>query len=122
MTNFVYWNENPDGEHTGDCVIRAITYATGYPYQKVEEKLYYCGKLLECDPFCVECYSFLLTKYFEFEPILGVNEPLWAFADKHTSGLYLVRSRGHISVLNEGDVYDIWDCRDMILTNAWKIA
>lgn len=122
MTDFIYWNENPDGEHIGDCVTRAITFVTGYPYEKVQEKLFYTGKLLECDPLCVECYDFLLTKYFGFEPIICENEPLDDFADKHPTGLYLVRSRGHISVLNEGDVYDNWDCRDMVLTRAWKIA
>lgn len=122
MADFIYWNENPEGEIQNDCVTRAITFASGLPYEKVQEKLYYTGKLLECDPLCVECYDFMLTKYFEFEPIYAQNQTLRQFAEEHTSGLYLVRSMGHISVLENNVVYDTWDCRDMILTNAWKIA
>ena len=122
MTNFVFWNENPDGKIEGDCVTRAITFATGYPYEKVQEKLYYTGKLLECDALCVDCYDFLLTKYFEFVPILCQNQALYDFGEQHPYGLYLVRSNGHISVLDNNCVYDTWDCRDMKLTHAWKIG
>ena len=121
MTNFVYWNENINGEHIGDCVTRAIVFATGLPYEKIQEKLYYTGKLLECDPLCVECYDFLLTNYFDFARISPLDERLEDFADKHTRGLYLVRSRGHISALLDNCIYDTWDCRDMVLTTAWKI-
>jgi len=123
MTNlkFKYWNENVEGKHIGDCVTRAITLASGLSYNKVQEKLFYTGKLLECDPLCVECYDFLLTKYLDFDRLYPLNETLWEFSSKHTRGMYLVRSRGHISVLLDNCVYDTWDCRDMVLTTAWKI-
>lgn len=121
MAKFKFWNENPNGEYIGDCVTRAITFATGFSYDKIQEKLYYCGKLLECDPLCLSCYDFLLTKYFEFDRIDPHGATLDEFADKHTSGLYLARSRGHISVLFDNCVYDTWDCRDMVLTTCWKV-
>lgn len=121
MAKFKFWNENPNGEYVGDCVTRAITLASGLTYEQVQEKLYYCGKLLECDPLCVSCYDFLLTKYFEFDRLDPHGATLDEFADKHTNGLYLVRSKGHISVLLDNCVYDTWDCRNMILTDCWKI-
>jgi hypothetical protein len=43
------------------------------------------------------------------------------FADLHHYGVYLVRMAGHISTIIDGDCYDIWDCRDQNLTNAWKV-
>lgn len=121
MVGFEFYNLNPDGELIGDCVCRAIAYATDYPYEIIQEKLYYVGKLLECDPLNVCCYDFLLTKYFGYIPITCNNIPLTEFAEHHKNGLYLVRSEGHISVLDNYCVVDIWDCRDMELTNAWKI-
>lgn len=121
MTRFQYWNENVDGEHVGDCVTRAITFSTGMSYDKVQEKLYYCGKLLECDPLCVSCYDFLLTKYLEFTPLNPKGMTLYEFGDTHPKGLYLVRSNGHISALFDNCVYDTWDCRSMKLTNCWKV-
>lgn len=121
MVGFEYWNENPNGEHKGDCVTRAIAYASGLPYEVVSEKLYHTGELLECDALCVDCYAFLLENYFEFTPIRCKGDTLYEFAEKHPTGLYLVRSNGHISVLDNYCVIDIWDCRDMVLTKAWKI-
>lgn len=121
MVGFIYWNENPENEIKGDCVNRAIAYASGYSYDDITEKLYYTGKLLECDPLCVDCYEFLLTDYFGFEPIDCEGLILYEFAERHPVGLYLVRSNGHISVLDNYNVIDIWDCRDMLLTKAWKI-
>ena len=121
MVRFEFWNETPDGSIKGNCVTRAIAYGSGLPYDKVEEKLYLTGKLLECDALCLDCYSFLLDNYFEFTPIKCNGESLYEFAEKHPTGVYLVRSNGHISVLDNYCVVDIWDCRDMILTNAWKI-
>lgn len=121
MVHFRYWNEQPDGLIQNDCVARAIAYASGLDYNKVAEKLYLTGELLECDALCVDCYSFLLDNYFEFTPIKCDGESLYEFAEKHPTGLYLVRSNGHISVLDNYCVVDIWDCRDMLLTNAWRI-
>lgn len=106
----------------GDCVTRAISYASGYSYNKIQEKLYYVGKLLECDPLCVDCYDFLLTEYFGYQPIQCDGLSLIEFAEQHKDGLYLVRSNGHISILDDYCVVDSWDCRrDMVLTNAWRI-
>lgn len=121
MVGFEFYNMNPEGDFTGDCVTRAISYASGYPYYKIQDKLYYVGRLLECDELCVDCYDFLLTKYFGYEPIQCDDVSLFEFAEHHKDGLYLVRSNGHISVLDNYCVIDTWDCRDMILTNAWKI-
>lgn len=94
---------------------------SGMSYDKVQEKLYYCGKLLECDPLCVSCYDFLLTKYLEFTPLNPKGMTLYEFGDTHPKGLYLVRSNGHISALFDNCVYDTWDCRSMKLTNCWKV-
>lgn len=121
MVGFRYWNAQPDGLVQNDCVCRAISYASGIPYYTIEEKLYYIGKLLECDPLCVDCYAFLLTEYFGFNPIDCRGETLYEFAEENPHGLFLVRSNGHISVLDNYCVVDIWDCRDMELTNAWRI-
>lgn len=121
MAKYRFINVNPDGALTNDCVTRAISYASGLSYDEVVDKLYLTGELLDCDELCVGCYSFLLTNVLGFTPIKCEGMTLNEFADLHPRGLYLVRSNGHISVLNNFVVEDIWDCRDMILTNAWKI-
>ena len=122
MVDFEYENLNPYGEKENDCIIRAIANATGLPYFDVEDKLFYVGKLLECDRRYLCCYSFLIDNVFGFEPVECYGLTLYEFADLHPKGVYLVRSNGHISVLDNYCVKDIWDCRDMVLTNAWRIV
>ena len=48
---------------------------------------------------------------------MTINE----FAELHPYGTYLLRMDGHISTLIDYTVYDIFDCRNHIITNAWKM-
>ena len=46
---YKYHNENPNGYHIPDCVIRAIKLALNIPYYKVVELLALNGKEFKCD-------------------------------------------------------------------------
>lgn len=43
------------------------------------------------------------------------------FADIYPYGVYLVRIDGHLTCVIDDGVYDIWDCRDELATNAWIV-
>lgn len=122
MARFVYYNHTPNGdEHINDCVTRAISLASGLPYSEIRKKLFHTSRLLDCESLAVGCYSHLLDRVFEYPRIecagLTVNE----FADKHPRGIYLVRMPQHITTIIDGCVYDIFDCRDKFITNAWEV-
>lgn len=121
MAKFNYLNVNPDGNKESDCVTRAISLATQTSYSNIRKKLFHTARLLECEKLCNCCYSFLIERVFNCKPIncdgLTVNQ----FADLHPVGVFLVRMEGHISTIINNCVYDIWDCRDMKLTNAWQV-
>lgn len=123
MSRYVFYNNNPNGDREEDCVCRAITLATGLPYQEIQEKLYLTGKLLGCEKLCICCYRHLIENVFKFVQVDGDNLYVGEFADKHPTGIYLVRMNGHISVIIDGTVYDIWDCRyaDPI-TDVWLVS
>ena len=121
MARFIYYNQNPDGEKASDCVTRAISLATGLPYTKIRTKLYHSAKLFDCDKLNVDCYSHLLEDVFKFPQVKSYGMSVGEFADTHYNGIYLVRISGHISTIWQGKVVDIWDCRDSLITNAWKI-
>jgi hypothetical protein len=121
MARFVYYNRNPDGEKESDCVTRAISLATGLSYPQIRKKLYYTAKLLDCEKLCNCCYSFLIERVFNCKPVNCDGMTVNDFANIHPVGVYLVRMRGHISTIWNGDVVDIWDCRDCELTNAWQV-
>lgn len=121
MARFIYHNVNPDGEKASDCVTRALSLGTGLSYPTIRRKLYHSAKLFDCDRLMVDCYSNLIEKVFGFPrvPIMGMT--VGEFADTHPYGIYLVRMPQHISTIWDGDVVDIWDCRDTQITHCWKI-
>ena len=73
MADYVFYNNNPDLLIENDCVTRAISLASGLPYEVIEEKLYLTSKLFECPKLCVCCYENLLNYVFNYEQIYGVE-------------------------------------------------
>lgn len=122
MAKFVYYNNNPYGLTEEDCVTRAISLATRLPYQNIEDKLYLTGELLNCEKLCVNCYRLLLENVFNYKPLNNV-EGLYVgeFADIYPYGVYLIRVNGHLTVCIKNTIYDIWDCRDEIVTDVWRV-
>lgn len=121
MADFIYLNVNPDKKKISDCVTRAIHFTTGIPYNKVRQKLYYTAKLLDCEKLCMCCYSFLIENVLKCKRVNCDNMTINDFARHYPYGTYLVRMNGHISSLFNGTCYDIWDCRDQVLTDAWQV-
>lgn len=121
MAKYVYYNINPRGIKEEDCVTRAISFATGLDYNVVAEKLTLIAKLMNCDRLCVCCYRHLLDDIFKFRRVNCDSMTVNCFANKHPYGTYLVRMNGHISCIKNGKVYDIFDCRDIELTDAWQV-
>ena len=65
MSNFYYYNINPQKEVESDCVTRAIAMSSGIPYKAVRKLLQVTAKENNCDELCMYCYRILL------EDILG---------------------------------------------------
>ena len=121
MANFCYYNVNPYGYEEEDCVTRAITLATGISYEEVQEKLWLISKLLNCCKLCVSCYRHLLDDIFKLQRVECDGLTVGEFADTYPIGTYLVRMNGHLSCIIDNTIYDIWDCRDEWLTDAWRV-
>ena len=96
--------------------------ASGLPYEEIKDKLYITGELLNCCRLCVACYRMFIENVLKYKPMKGV-EGLFVgeFADLYPDGTYLVRMDGHISVCKDGTIYDLFDCRDEFITDAWRV-
>lgn len=121
MARYIYYNQNPDGNKENDCVTRAISLASGLKYTEVRKKLFYTSRLLNCEKLCVCCYEHLLEDVLKYEPIQCDELTVEEFADLYPHGTYLVRMNGHISTIINNTIYDIFDCRDIEISNAWKV-
>jgi hypothetical protein len=119
--SYKYLNVNPLSLTEQDCVTRAISLATGYSYPEVQDKLYYISELLECERLCVCCYRHLLDDIFKFPRQECTGMTVGEFAMQNPDGVFLIRMNGHLSCIVNGTVYDIWDCRNEILTDCWYV-
>lgn len=121
MANFRYYNISPDGEHKNDCVTRAISLASGMPYAETRKKLRSVATLFDCERICMSCYKHLIENVLYCKPLNCDGMTVEEFADMHPYGVYLVRMNQHISCIIDNTIYDIFDCREHLLTNAWEV-
>ena len=121
MARFQYLNVNSDNIKRNDCVTRAICLVSGLPYEKVRKKLFHTARLLDCEKLCVSCYEFLIREVLGGVPKNCEGMTINDFSELHPKGTYLLRMDGHISTLIDYTVYDIFDCREHRITNAWKM-
>jgi hypothetical protein len=120
MSKYKFLNLNPRGLLEDDCVCRAITFATGLPYNTVYEKLWLTADLYDCDRLCKYCYSNFLRNVLGYREVNCDRLNIGEFADKHPHGTYLIRIANHLTVIRDGTLYDTFDCRKEICDIVWK--
>lgn len=118
---FVYHNENPNGYKIPDCVIRAITKTTGMNYYDVVSALNQNGQQLSCEPLNVRCYEKLLDCDFKLPHYMSFTKTAEEVANDFPNNVLLLRMEGHLSCSINGDIHDIWDCSNEIITDFWIV-
>lgn len=121
MANFRYYNRDEDNVHRNNCVTRAISLASGMSMGETRKKLRCIATLFDCSRICLSCYKHLIENVLYYKPLDCDGMTVEEFADMHPIGTYLVRMEQHISIIIDNCIYDIFDCRDHILTNVWEV-
>jgi hypothetical protein len=106
MANFRYLNVNPDQTKRNDCVTRAISFSFKLPYSVVRKKLFHTAKLLDCEKLCMTCYCFLIQTLGSV-PKNCEGQTVGEFADLNPKGTYLIRIKGHLTMIRDNTIYDI---------------
>lgn len=121
---FVYLNDNPKDVHTGDCVIRAISFLEHQSWRQTMLELtaysYFMYQIID-DNDVWEAY--LIDKGYR-----RINLPntcpdcytLRKFCELHPYGRYIVCTGEHIIAVIDGDYYDTWDSGDEIVTYYFR--
>lgn len=112
--SYINYNANPKGLRTGDCVIRALSKATGKSWDEVYTELCEIGykkkKLPNND--CVY-KAFLKENHFYLHPAIrdeyGKLVSVDYFSKIKNSGIYIVHTRNHLTIVSDGDIYDTWN-------------
>ena len=122
MARFKYYNINPEGDKIGDCVVRAISLASGIPYEIIKRKLWLNGQLYDCDCISKFCYSNLIRNVLGYKEVYCEGMTVGEFADLHPRGTYLIRVPNHLTCIIDGVNYDTWSTLDQICDVAWEVG
>ena len=95
--------------------------ASGLPYTEVQKKLKLIAELFNCEKLCVCCYRHLLDDVFKYRRVNCDGLLVKEFANRNPFGVYLLRINGHITCVVDGTIFDLWDCRNEFITDAWRV-
>lgn len=117
---YIKENPNPHGARVGDCVIRAISIATGEDWDKVYVDLCVQGFLMKDMPSSNHVWgSYLQSKGFEKYTIPYSCPDCYTikdFSNDAPHGTYVVGTGSHaVCVIvdkNGGNYFDVWDSGD----------
>lgn len=126
--HFTFHNENPKNcVTTGDCVIRAIAFATGKGWDKTFTDLCAIGLKMKRMPNADKVYGEYL-KQLGYEKM---KQPRKSDNTKYTvkefaqaasrTGTYVIRVANHVTVVKNRKIIDTWDCGDKCVGNYWTI-
>ena len=117
---YKFYNANAVNRIEDDCVIRAISCATGRSWDNVYDYLsdiaQYEGTLLDKRDFV---RNYLDKTYRRLYDIYGTVGEVSAM---FPNNILLITMRGHIVCSKNGTIYDTFDCRDRQVEDVWLVS
>ena len=121
---YVYLNLNPLNKHTGDCVVRAISFALKQPWDETYWQLCRKGyERAEMPSWNSAWWSLLKDKNFRRYVIPDSCPDCYNVADfayDHPNGIYVLGFGGHVATIIDGILYDSWDSSHEIPIFYWS--
>lgn len=110
---FVFFNPNPVGARTGDCVIRAICAAEGKSWDDVYSELALEGYIMKDMPSSNAVWGSYLSHNGYRRYIIPDNCPtcytVRDFAAQYNKGVYIIGTGTHAVAVIDGCIKDSWD-------------
>lgn len=115
MAEWRFYNPNPFGSKVGDCVVRAISAATGQDWDTTYTGLTFQGFSIKDMPSSNYVWGeYLRSRGFERKSIPNTCPACYTvedFADDHPTGKYVLGTGQHAVAVISGSVWDNWDSR-----------
>lgn len=113
---YIHYNQNPCGKSNGDCVIRAISIATGKTWYQV-----YAGLCVEGRYSCGwGNFNEVWSNYLQYLGFSRHGLPyntrysVRDFAAEHPHGVYVLGTGEHAVAVVDGNIVDSWDSSNEI--------
>lgn len=118
---FIEHNQNPNGGNIDDCVIRAISFATGLDYWKVFDDLCEIADEFDCNINTGTAFITYLSR-LGYEPREFTNKiTVSKLANSCDSGTAIILVNGHVTCIKDGNIYDTWNCGRYKCQLAWVV-
>lgn len=122
MKRYKYYNRNPGGVRTKDCVCRAISTATGLCYEAVNNLLSITSERYECEELCVCCYHKLLEDVLCYpREECDFKKTVEEVAFNYPKNTLIIRVDAHLTSSINGTILDIWDCSEELVDCFWIV-
>lgn len=116
---YKFYNENPLNKYEDDCVIRAISCATGkswdYVYDYLSDIAQYEGTLFDKREFV---RNYLDRTYERLHNVYGTIGEVSGMFPNNT---LLITTNSHIVCSKDGCVYDTFDPRNREVESVWLV-
>ena len=124
-------NLNPLGKNTGDCVVRAIAYATGKTWDEVYQDLCDMGyQRAEMPSINSNWWAYLKDHGYKRNIIPDSCPYCYTVSDfcmEHPAGRYILfiphsdrEGVGHVVAVDNGNYIDTWDSGNCVPLVYWK--
>lgn len=109
---FIHENPNPQGNVVGDCVIRAISIATGMPWEKVYVEIAIQGFLMGDMPSSNSVWGEYLQEIGFTKEVCRYCSSVRKFCENNPHGTFILATGSHVVAVIDGNYYDTWDSGD----------
>lgn len=121
---FIYYNANPKGVRTGDCVIRGISYFLGITWSGALHSLIDWGEERGLVLFHYRGFynKFLADHGFQKKKTPNKDWTVNDFCEQYAQEgkCYLIQCPRHITVVHGKDIIDSWDCGHLKVEGFWE--
>lgn len=113
---FKLYNKSPHGKKVGDCVVRAIAVALNKSWEDTYIELCLQGYLMLDMPSSNAVWNAYLKNIGYTRELVRDDCPecytIGDFAEEHPTGIYIIGTGTHATVIANGDILDTWDCSE----------
>ena len=116
---YKFYNANSKGRFTNDCTVRAISVAECKTWDETYEEL---SDIAQEEGILFDDVAFI-DNYLDrkYKRVPHYSKTVGEFAEEFPRGVYLVTMPNHITVIRDGTVIDVFDCRNRTMWTAWKV-
>ena len=121
---YIFTNPNPNGSYVEDCVVRAISIATGREWNNVYIDICLQGYLMKNMPSVNRVWgNYLSSIGFERIPLSSDCPDCYTikdFCEDHRKGIYILGTGSHVVAIIDGNYCDSWDSGDEMPIEIWR--